>query len=154
MSQVFVALCKLVFEPGGFNVRPSKGGINLQPIEARFFAVMGVILQDGGAHKSVWHSRDGSKVCLLCKNLFTIDSKLSDEDDTGMLCCGVINLTELKVYHRNSRGFKELEQSLGVTYHPKIWWAFQRSALQNAPAFELGLVSGHKATKAFPQTQL
>ena len=135
MSQVFVVLCKLFFEPGGFNVHPSKGGINLQPIEARFFAVMGVILQDGGAHKSVWHSRDGSKVCLLCKNLFTIDSKLSDEDDTGMLCCGVINLTELKAetsmdlrnkaryleYHRNSRGFKELEQSLGVTYHPKMF---------------------------------
>ena len=27
MSQIFVALCKLFFEPNGFNVHPSKGGI-------------------------------------------------------------------------------------------------------------------------------
>ena len=67
MSQVFVALCKLFFEPGGFNVHPSKGGINLQPIEARFCAVMGVILQDGGAHKSIWHSRWQQSVLTVQK---------------------------------------------------------------------------------------
>ena len=135
MSQIFVALCKLFFEPNGFNVHPSKGGINLEPIEDRFFAVMSVILQDGGAHKSVWHSRDGSKVCMMCKNLFTVESKLTDEDGTGMLSCGIIELGKLVPevsedlrskarfleYHRNSRNFKELEQSLGITYHSKMF---------------------------------
>ena len=95
MSQIFVALCKLFFEPNGFNVHPSKGGINLEPIEDRLFAVMSVILQGGGAHKSVWHSREGSKVCMMCKNLFTVESKLTDEDGTGMLSCGIIELGKL-----------------------------------------------------------
>ena len=96
---------------------------------------MGAVLQDGGAHKSVWHSRDGSKVCILCKNLFTVDSQLADEDGTGMVSCAVIELDKLisensedlrgkarfLEYHRNSRDFNQLEQSLGVTYHPKMF---------------------------------
>lgn len=135
MSQVFVALCKLFFEPNGFNIHPSKGGINLGPIVARFFAVMGVILQDGGAHKSVWHARDGSKMCMICKNLFTIESEVANEDGSGLLACGIIKLNELVAetsvdlrnkarfleYHRADRDFEQLQQSLGVTYHPLMF---------------------------------
>ena len=44
----------------------------------RLFAKIGIVLQDGGAHKTVWQARgDGaSRFCLLCKNLFTDRSEV------------------------------------------------------------------------------
>ena len=131
MSQVFVALIKLFFEPNGFNAAPSAGGILLNSLGVRLFVVMGVVLQDGGAHKSVWHSRDGSKMCMLCKNLFTIKSELTDADGTELLTCGVTKLADLVPetsqslrdkaryleYYRTAPNFDELQQALGITYH-------------------------------------
>lgn len=135
MSQVFVMLCKLFFEEGGNNAAPSAGGVYLESLGIRIFVVMGVILQDGGAHKSVWHSRDGSKMCVLCKNLFTIRSMLRDADGHGLLSCGVTKLKDLVPeksedlrnkarylqYHRGARDFDDLQQTLGVTYHPHMF---------------------------------
>ncbi len=95
MSQVFVVLIKLFFEPNGFNAAPSASGILLNSLGVRLFVVMGVVLQDGGAHKSVWHSCDGSKMCMLRKNLFTIKSELTDADGTELLSCGVTKLADL-----------------------------------------------------------
>ena len=42
----------------------------------RLWAVLGGMLQDGGAHKAVWHSRgdSASKFCIPCKNLFDQES--------------------------------------------------------------------------------
>ena len=135
MSQVFVALCKLFFEPNGFNAAPSAGGVYLTSLDIRLFAAMGVVLQDGGAHKSVWHSRDGSKMCMLCKNLFTIKSELCDVDGTKLLSCGVTKLADLVPetsknlrdkarylhYHRKAPNFDDLQQGLGITYHPHMF---------------------------------
>lgn len=134
MSQVFTSLIKLFFEPNGFNAAPSAGGIYLTSLGIRLFVVMGVVLQDGGAHKSVWHSRDGSKMCMLCKNLFTIKSALCDADGTELLTCGVTKLAELVPetskslrdkaryleYHRRDPNFDDLQQALGITYHPHM----------------------------------
>ena len=64
LSQVFASLLKLFFEPGGFNAAPSAGGILLESLSVRFFAERRGVLQDGGAHKAVWHFRDGSKMCM------------------------------------------------------------------------------------------
>ena len=44
MSQVFVKLCKLFFEPDGYNAAPSAGGVRLDSLDIRIFVVMGVIL--------------------------------------------------------------------------------------------------------------
>ena len=135
MSQVFVKLCKLYFEPDGFNAAPSAGGVRLVSLDIRIFVVIGVILQDGGAHKSVWHSRDGSKMCMLCKNLFTIKSELCDADGTDLLTCGVTKLKDLVPetskslrdkarylqHHRNDRNFADLQQALGITLHPHMF---------------------------------
>lgn len=131
MSQVFIALAKLFFEPHGFNAAPDAGGILLQSTGERFFVVLGVVLQDGGAHKSVWHSRDGSKMCILCKNLFTVHSEIADADGSGLLTCGVVKLADLEPetssslrtkarwleHNRHADDFDQLQQALGITYH-------------------------------------
>ncbi len=98
LSQAFAAVVKSFFDPHGFNL--GLGGVSLpfEPDSMRLWAQVGVVIQDGGAHKSVWHSRgDGaSKFCLLCKNLFTERSQACDEDGTNLLRCNVIKLDELE----------------------------------------------------------
>ena len=96
-----------------------------------------MVLQDGGAHKAVWHARgDGAtKLCLLCKNLYTHDSGIVAEDTTGHLKANVIKWAELVKatcadLRNNARyiasqaavlsndAFTEIQQSLGITHHP------------------------------------
>ena len=127
-------LCKLHFEPNGFNAAPFAGGVRLDSLDIRIFVVMGVVLQDGGAHKSVWHSRDGSKMCMLCKNRFTIKSEMCDADGTDLLTCDVTKLKDpapetskslrdkarYLQHHRNDRNFADLQQALGITLHPHM----------------------------------
>ena len=36
----------------------------LNSLDVRFFAELGVVLQDRGAHKAVWHSKGGSRTCI------------------------------------------------------------------------------------------
>ena len=134
MSQVFSKLIKLFFDPQGWNAHPSSGGFLLHALGIRLFAVLETVLQDGGAHKMVWHSRDGSKVCLLCKNLFSVSSEIQDTNGTGLLTSGATKLTDLVPetseslrdkarhleFHRNlmnGEQFDELQQGLGLTYH-------------------------------------
>ena len=131
LSQVFAQLIKLFFEPGGFNALPSAGGILLESLDMRMFAELGIVLQDGGAHKSVWHSRDGSKMCMLCKNLFTTRSEICDSDGTALLVCGVCKLDDLEPetskslrdkarfleHNLNDPDFYNLQQATGITYH-------------------------------------
>ena len=63
----------------------------------RLFAKLGALIQDGGAHKSVWHSRGdgGSKPCILCKNVWTEDSRMTDSDGTNLLRCNVLKYKDL-----------------------------------------------------------
>ena len=94
------------------------------------------MLQDGGAHKSVWHSRGdaASKFCILCKNLFVQESQIVDEDGTNLLSCNVLKWGQLvkatnsdlrntarylerKAGTTPSLQFAQLQQSLGMTYH-------------------------------------
>jgi hypothetical protein len=56
ISQVFGSMLKMFFGSLGFNIRT--GGIVLQDNEnksIRFFSKLGMILQDGGAHKLIWN---------------------------------------------------------------------------------------------------
>ena len=137
LSQAFCAGMKTFFQPDGFHMMD--GGINLE-IDGesfRIFAKMGVILQDGGAHKATWQARgDGaSKFCLLCKNLFTDASKFVEEDGTRLLRCNEIKLdglvastdNELRTNARYLEGmstrvgpeqFKKLQQAIGLSYAP------------------------------------
>jgi len=137
LSQVFGSIVKLFFDPDGFDF--SSAGINLpfDDGDIRLWAKLGVVIQDGGAHKSVWSSRGdaASKYCLLCKNLFTADSAICDSDGTALLTCTAITLGELvpstdEELRTNARflesraatmsndEFVLLQQSLGLTHHP------------------------------------
>ena len=137
VSQAFGAILKLFFEPGGFNFATGGMSAPLEPADIRVWAKLGGVLQDGGAHKSVWHARgdSASKLCLLCKNLFTEKSHLCDEDGTSLLVCNALKLRDLipatsndmRTVARYLEGqhailpadkFIERQQALGMTYHP------------------------------------
>ena len=98
---------------------------------------MGGILQDGGAHKAVWHNRgDGASMCCIrCLNLCEVSSHLCEEDDEDLLVSNVIKAEQLepatsdnvrnKVRYLeaqkpnvNAVHVVEMQQALGMTYHP------------------------------------
>ena len=135
LSQVFGAIVKSFFQPEGFHMMDSGMTILLDGDYYRLFAKIGVVLQDGGAHKVVWQSRgDGaSKFCLLCKNIFTDASKVVCEDGTHLLRSNQIKLNELVAatdaeLRTNARylermstelgpeDFAQLQQAIGLTY--------------------------------------
>ena len=83
-SQVFF------FAADGLNM--STTGVLLpgcNDLKFRLFAGCKFLLQDGAAHKSVWHSKGdaGSRYCILCTNLFTETCNLVEEDGTNQLVC-------------------------------------------------------------------
>ena len=98
---------------------------------------MGGILQDGGAHKAVWHNRgDGASMCCIrCLNLCEVSSHLCEEDNEDLRVSNVIKAAELvpatsanvrsKVRYLEAQKanvrpvqFVEMKQALGMTYHP------------------------------------
>ena len=131
LSQVVAAVLQCFFS-GGVNLAVT--GV-LLPFGVRLWAKLGGFIQDGGAHKFVWHSRgDGaSKFCLLCKNLFDQESEIVDEDGSNLLSCDVLTWDELVQASSNDlrktarylerkvnlppAAFLLLQQSLGMTYH-------------------------------------
>ena len=137
LSAVFAALIKTFFKEGA-DMR--RGGISIELGEddvRKLFALTSIVLQDGGPHKYVWGARgDGaSKFCMLCKNLFTKDSEMVDEDGTNLLRCDVIKVAglvpsssrELRLNMRyleqesitlSPDEFTKLQQALGLTYYP------------------------------------
>ena len=86
MSQVFAAAIKTFFKSDGFHMLDGGMNLDIDGESFRIFAKLGVVLQDGGAHKAVWQARgDGaSKFCLLCKNLLTHLSNMVDNDGTRL----------------------------------------------------------------------
>ena len=63
----------------------------------RLWAKMAIILQDGGAHKETFHPTGdgGSKLCMLCRNIWTETCNVCDEDGTDLLMCNVIKTANL-----------------------------------------------------------
>lgn len=135
LSQAFAEVIKSFFKPDGFHFQDGGMALDLDGDSFRLFAKVGVVLQDGGAHKAVWQARgDGaSKFCMLCKNMFTADSRVVDEDGSAMLRCNEIHLDELvastdhelrtnaRYLERMSRTlsndeFVLLQQALGLTF--------------------------------------
>lgn len=137
MSQVFGGLLKVFFKDDGTNLHIAGMNLPFETKSVRLFANIKVVVQDGGAHKTVWSSRgDGAtKLCLLCKNLFTESSNMCDEDGSNLLVCGIIKSEELvpasdgdlrrtaRYLERVSgtiapRQFAEQQQALGITHAP------------------------------------
>jgi hypothetical protein len=138
LSQAVGAILKTLFDSKGFDMQV--GGINIPFAtgDVRLWARLGVMIQDGGAHKTVWSSRGdaASKYCLLCKNLFTSTSRICDQDGASMLICTATNLADLQPstdaeLRTNARflegkasvlrndDFLLLQQSMGMTHHKK-----------------------------------
>ena len=103
----------------------------------KFWAKLSMILQDGGAHKSTFHPTGdgGSKLCMLCRNIWTESSHMCDEDGSNLLRCNIIKTSELvlatskdlrncarylerAVTMLGAGAFAELQQSLGITHEP------------------------------------
>jgi len=89
LSQALAAIIMLFFEDGGTHLAETGVLLNVDGEHTRLYAKIGGVIQDGGAHKSVWHSRGdaASRFCLICKNMFTHASQICDEDGSNMLCC-------------------------------------------------------------------
>ena len=85
MSQVFGLIIKS-FSGAVCHTDLSQAGIMLldehSQAVTRFFCTLGMFLQDGAAHKAIFHCKgdSGSKLCMECLNLFTEKSKVVDED--------------------------------------------------------------------------
>ena len=137
LSQVFAAAIHSFFMPDGLHMMDSGIGLDIDGRSFRIFAKLGVVLQDGGAHKAVWQARgDGaSRFCVLCKNIFTHESNVVLEDGTRLLRSNQIRLDDLEAssdteLRNNARylermsttlthgQFTQLQQAMGLTYAP------------------------------------
>jgi hypothetical protein len=63
----------------------------------RLFAKLGYFIQDGAAHKQTWHCKGdaGCKLCVLCRNLFSLASEVVGDDGEELLRCNVKKHSEL-----------------------------------------------------------
>ena len=139
LSQLVAGILKIFFSEGAnvANTGMRLPFVDMHGTPMRLWAKLGGMIQDGGAHKFVWHSRgDGaSKFCLLCKNLFVQKSEVVDADGTNLLSSNVLNWGGLvQASSRELRknysflekhqptmapeAFTALQQSLGLTFHP------------------------------------
>ena len=93
VSQAFGAVLKLFF--GALPTDLSTSGVLLNHPDGRSFRLfvkLKMVLQDGGAHKSIWHMKGdaGSKMCMLCRNLMSVKSDLVASDGTKLLTCSLV----------------------------------------------------------------
>jgi hypothetical protein len=97
MGQIYGKLVKL-FHGGVHDIATAGvvfnrgGGITM-----RVFGKLAMFLQDGGAHKVTWHCKGdaGTKMCMLCRNLYSTKSEIVDEDGSNLLTCSLIHESEL-----------------------------------------------------------
>lgn len=137
LSQAVGQIIKLFWGDPGYDFQATGMLLPYEGEHIRMWAKLGGIIQDGGAHKSTWHSRgDGaSKFCLLCKNLFDHESDIVDEDGEHYMVSNVVKFGDLvqetsaelrnkaRWLERQSRvpgitndKFTEYQQALGLTH--------------------------------------
>ena len=138
ISQVTAALLKQFFGARTFDLH--KGGILLKRPDGsvfRLFARLDMFLNDGGAHKLIFGCKGdaGSRFCMLCKNLVSRSSSLTDTDGTNLLVCGHVYDSELKFATNSdirgairrvseykltdsSADFKLRSQAIGFSFQP------------------------------------
>ena len=71
--------------------------INRNGRSHRLYVKLGFFVMDGAAHKFTWHCKGdaGSKLCILCRNMFSATSMISEEDGTEQLRCNVTKHADL-----------------------------------------------------------
>ena len=100
ISQVVAAVLKIAFCSDSCDPRLSGVVLKKPTGSIRLFFQLGLLLQDGGAHKLIWciKADAGCKFCILCKNLFLTkatgkqreadDEEEMDDDPRDGLICG------------------------------------------------------------------
>ena len=97
ISQVFAVIIESFF---GLQTYDMRGGIQLEGPNGerlRLFAVLSMVLQDGGAQKFVWSCKGdgGTRPCFLCKNLVSSSSSVAACDVSGMLVDDMVDADRL-----------------------------------------------------------
>ena len=98
IAQVFREILKYVFADGGHNLQTS--GLTLDLFDGsvvRIWAKLGMILQDGGAHKQVFMVKGdgGTKPCFGCRNLYSRLSGIAGEDGEDMLTSSMHRMSDM-----------------------------------------------------------
>ena len=98
VSQVVAKLLELFF--GKLSSNLAVGGMVLRRKDGtlvRFFLQLYMVVQDGGAHKSLWHCKGdaGLRMCMGCRNLTSRSSGLVQEDGQELLICTIIYENQL-----------------------------------------------------------
>ena len=138
VAAMFCAIIKTFFENGPNSF--SDSGMYLDfgdGFTTRIFLELGMIIQDGGAHKHVFmvKGEGGHKLCMLCRNLYAEKSGLVNEDGDDELTCSLIRETDLDFAEDNDLydtvdrlaetarlrpgQLKLREQAAGFNHHPK-----------------------------------
>ena len=95
MSKIFSLVLRELFVDGPL----SDLGLRLEHNGRvhRLFAKLGYFIQDGAAHKQTWHCKGdaGCKLCVLCRNLFSLASEVVGEDGAEVLRCNTKRYSEL-----------------------------------------------------------
>ena len=138
ISQAFKQVLKLFF--GELTANFATGGVELRLADGshfRLFLILGMVLQDGGAHKLIWCNKGdaGMKMCILC-HTFSKRSTILDEMGDHILLSSCIfeedihlasnadikgavqRLSVHRVTCANNDEFKMREQSCGFRYEP------------------------------------
>ena len=83
VSQLYGAILEHMFTADDRNLH--LGGIVLEHegLQVRLWAKLGMILQDGGAHKVTFHCKgdSGCRFCMVCRNLVAHNSNVTAGDD-------------------------------------------------------------------------
>jgi len=98
MSQIFGKLLHMLFIQEPFEL----GGVAFtlpSGRRIRIHAKLGFFIQDGGAHKLVWHTKgdSGMKFCLLCRNLFAMETVMGHADADGTIICSATKVSDLDI---------------------------------------------------------
>lgn len=134
MSQMFRLVLESIFADGlpetGVLLTSSKGSLRLH-------FTLSMILQDGGAQKSVWSNRQdtGSKPCFLCKNLFQLKDADTLEGGGGKVFSKFLKYDQLQIAtdeevisswqrlaskfnNMPKKEFERWQQAVGMSYSP------------------------------------
>ena len=139
VSQVYAECIRLFF--GGLPSNMCTGGCVLVDKAGkllRLFAILWMVIQDGGAHKVLWHCKGdaGTRFCMICKDAsVTVDSGEVDEDDVPILICpdirsdnvnlasdadirGTVDRLAARAGTMSNPRFELLQQAVGFRHEP------------------------------------
>ena len=145
ISQVFGSVIKAFFCNAHFDM--VNAGIVLKHPNGdhfRLFLRLGMILNDGGAHKLVFHCKGdgGTRMCMRCRNLIAEVSNELLEDGSNMLTCshvfesdldfatnedilGSVRRLAARFATMTPSDFKLMEQAVGFNHQPFLSQAMQ-----------------------------